>query len=445
MRDYVVRACGALDGFDAAARELRAAAGTGNTPPLLQKSRDTAGALLEATAALRMSLSLPENTAVDVADLQVRLEDQSRRLARHLKALGEAVASTAGSARAAADALAPVLRELEEHAQRVAAAIFPSAIHGLREINDALWEMRLIWKDYGAVLDRGVTGKLPGLTSKQLDAVDTTAREVLARFDAVNALMNDLVTTPLVGDRAQAAALVEGARAELGAAIKRARSKAADAYKPFHGVLARGEKLASRIGELFDGLRVPVFPPPERLRTFADCIDHDAYHALAGVERFALMNIGARLQSIVLDPAEGGGTLADPRFEIRIFDVFPDRVYFTAKLEFLRAVEALARRKSFEKAPAGLHRFREGSYKQRQGRKGNLQISYAAGTPADPADATRLCVDADIDLYRGTVSHLFGEVLVNHLTGSKTDQFRVWDTLANNEVAPLGGFDVIMV
>ena len=91
MRDYLVRARAALDGFDAAARALAAAAGTGDTPPILQKSRDTAGALLEATAALRFSLSLPEKTAVDIADLQMRLEDQSRRLARHLKALGEAV------------------------------------------------------------------------------------------------------------------------------------------------------------------------------------------------------------------------------------------------------------------------------------------------------------------------------------------------------------------
>ncbi len=183
---------------------------------------------------------------MDIADLQVRLEDQSRRLARHLKALGEAVASATGAARATADALGPALRDLEEHAQRVAAAVFPSAIEGVREINKTLWEMRLIWKDYGDVLDRGVKGKLPGLSSKQLDAVDTTAQEVLSRFDAVNALMNNLVTAPLVGDGAQAAALVESARAELTAAVKRARSKAADAYKPFHAVLSRAEKLAAR-------------------------------------------------------------------------------------------------------------------------------------------------------------------------------------------------------
>src|SRR5436190_12684678 len=135
MRDYLIRARAALDGFDAAVRALSAAAGTGNTSPIFQKSRDTASVLLESTAALRWSLSLPENTAVDIADLQMRLEDQSRRIARLLKALGETVDSATGAARAAADTLAPALRDLEEHAQRLAAAIFPSAIDGVREIN----------------------------------------------------------------------------------------------------------------------------------------------------------------------------------------------------------------------------------------------------------------------------------------------------------------------
>jgi hypothetical protein len=445
MKDYLARACGALDGFDAAAHALGSAAGTATSPSILPKSRETAAALLDTTTALRFALSLPERTAVDIADLQMRLEDQSRRLARLLKALGEAVEAATGASRAAAEILAPVLRDLEEHAQRVAAALFPSAIEGVREINEALWETRLIWKAYCEVMDRGVKGKLPRLTSKQLDAVDLTARDILARFDTVNALMNELVTAPLVGDGTHAGAMVESARAELTAAVKRARSKSADVYRPFHGVMVRAEKLAERIGALFDDLRIPVFPQPDRLLAFANYIDHDAYHALAGVERFALMNIGARLQSIRLTAREGGGTLADPRFEIRVFDVFPDRVYFTATQDFLHAVKALAGRKVFETAPAGLHRFRDGSYKQRQGHRGNLQVSYARGTPDDPADATRVCVDADIDLYRGKVSHLFGEVLVNHLTGSRTDQFKVWDTLADNGVEPLGGFEVIRI
>ena len=90
MRDYVIRARTALDAFDRAAHALAAAAGGGNTPPIVQKCRETAAALREATTALRVSLSLPEQTAVDIADLQMRLESEARRIARHLKALGEA-------------------------------------------------------------------------------------------------------------------------------------------------------------------------------------------------------------------------------------------------------------------------------------------------------------------------------------------------------------------
>jgi len=104
---------------------------------------------------------------------------------------------------------------------------------------------------------------------------------------------------------------------------------------------------------------------------------------------------------------------------------------------------ALGPKGVFDEAPASLHRFKEGSYKQRQFRKGNLQVSFATGTPDAPNDRARVSVDADIDIYRSSVRHLFGEVLINHLTGSKTDQFRVWDTLASASVVPVAGFDVI--
>jgi hypothetical protein len=444
MQEYLARAHAALDAFDAAARALATAASGPGASPLLQKSVDTAQALLEATAALRRSLFLPENTAVDIADLHVRLEGETRQLARQLKALGEAVEGATGVSRTAVPILMPALQNLEEHAQRVAAAIFPSAIEGVRKINKALWNVRLIWRDYGQVFDKAVRGKLPGFTSTQLDSVDAVAKDVLGRFEAVNELLNTLVTAPIVGDSTEVAATVKSARAELVAAVKRARSKAADAYKPFHAVLGRFEKLASDIADQFDELRIPVFPLPGHLEAFATYVDHDTYRALSGVQRFALMNIGARINSVEVR-AGAGETLAAPRFEIRVFDVFPDRIYFTARVEFLHAIQDLKDDGVFQKAPAGLHRYNKGSYKQREGRKGNLQVCYADGTPTSPADPARITVDADIDLYRGTVAHLFGEVLVNHLTGLKTDQFKVWDTLVANDVAPIGGFDVISV
>jgi len=444
MREYLARARTALDAFDVSARALGTEAGRGQAAALVQKSTDTVQGLLAATAAIRRSLLLPEHTAVDIADLQARLESETRQVARLLKGLGEAAEKATGDSKAAAAELTPTLQTLEEEAQRVAAAVFPSAIEGVRDINKALWNLRLILRDYGEVFDRAVRGKLPGFTSKQLDAVDAVAKDVAGRFDAVNELINTLVTAPLVGDSREVAATVKSARAELTAAVKRARSKAADAYKPFHAVLGRTERLASEIAGKFDDLRIPVFPLPGKLDAFAASVEHDFYHALSGVQRFALMNIGARLASIETS-AGSGEMLSAPRFDIRVFDVFPDRVYFTARVEFLRAVEDLASEGVFRKAPAGLHRFNDGSYKQQGGRRGNLQVSYAAGTPSSSDDLARVTVDADIDLYRGTVAHLFGEVLVNHLTGMKTDQFKVWDTLLANDVTPIGGFDVISV
>jgi hypothetical protein len=83
--------------------------------------------------------------------------------------------------------------------------------------------------------------------------------------------------------------------------------------------------------------------------------------------------------------------------------------------------------------------------RQRPGSTGNLQVSYASGSPEQPNDRTKIRVDADIYLYRSPVRHLFGEVLVNHLTGSRTDQFKVWDILASRNVAPIGGFEVVRV
>jgi hypothetical protein len=67
-------------------------------------------------------------------------------------------------------------------------------------------------------------------------------------------------------------------------------------------------------------------------------------------------------------------------------------------------------------------------------------VSFAAVS----GEQGRFNVDADIDLYRSAVRHLFGEVLVNHLTGSTTDQFRVYDILASASVKPIGRFDVVM-
>ena len=86
-----------------------------------------------------------------------------------------------------------------------------------------------------------------------------------------------------------------------------------------------------------------------------------------------------------------------------------------------------------------MHRFKEGSYKQKTFKKGNLQVSYASRA------GNRVVVDADMDLYRDLVPHLFGEVLVNHLTGNTTDQFRVRRILDEQSIDPVGGFELVRV
>ena len=71
--------------------------------------------------------------------------------------------------------------------------------------------------------------------------------------------------------------------------------------------------------------------------------------------------------------------------------VFPDRIYFEADRS---VIDDVAADTAFEKAPASLHRFKEGSFKQTTFTKGNLQVSYAM------RPGNRVAIDADIDLYR---------------------------------------------
>lgn len=426
----------AVEGFDAG---LAAIATAADLPAKQVRSlSDIVERLRGAAKRLEHSLEqIAGDTALDVVDLQVRLENETASLAAPLKALGEIFSGVKKDLGAAA---APLL-ELDERAGRVAAAFFPNTVRGAREINRTLWEFRPLWNEYARILATELA-KPPGkgLKADQIARVEQTALGVRARFDDVNELLNQLVTGTAEG--APVDSLIRQARKALGAAVREARSKAADAYKPFHSVLKQAESLAQDIDKKFDALRVPVFPPAASLGELSALVDSAHYEELAGVERFALFNICARLKSVAL--ADGTGDLLG-RFSIQVFDVFPDRVYFTADASFIDAVRALQARQLFEEAPASLHKFKDGSFKQRQSRKGMLQVSYAFGTNEQPGDKTKVRVDADIDLYRSPLRHLFGEVLVNHLTGGKTDQFAVWDILASSQVTPVAAFEVVSV
>jgi hypothetical protein len=52
-------------------------------------------------------------------------------------------------------------------------------------------------------------------------------------------------------------------------------------------------------------------------------------------------------------------------------------------------------------------------------------------------------VDADVDLFKSPIKHLFGEVLVNHLTGKTTDQFTVRSILDEQGVEAVAGFSIL--
>jgi hypothetical protein len=118
-----------------------------------------------------------------------------------------------------------------------------------------------------------------------------------------------------------------------------------------------------------------------------------------------------------------------------VFAVFADRLYLEADSSLVDDIRSDSN--TFEKAQASLHRFKEGSFKQKTQRKGNLQVSFAT------RPNNRVVIDADIDLYPTPVRHLFGEVLVNHLTGSTTDQYAVRRILEEQQVAAIGEFRLL--
>jgi hypothetical protein len=436
MDEYLKRARTALTAFEAALAACEAAFPTVPSPQApqdrLARLREVVARLQVPLARLMSALRHIESTGLDIVDLQVSLEIESGSVASRLTELEEAVGKVPGLG----EQIEQPLSRLEEAAQRLAAALFPNAIEGVREIN------RTLWPEYERTLAMARNGK-GGLTEAQLVAVTRTAEGLRARIDEVNDLLNQL-TVSMPTDRATVKTLLHGARVALRDTARQARSKAADSFKPFHGVLKQAERIADSVFEQFGNVRVPVFPPADQLAEIDGLIDRPFYLQLAGVERFALLNVASRLKGIAFGPGAGNHLLA-PQFDIRVFDVFPDRVYFTARVAFIDTVKTLAANKVFAPAPASLHKFKAGSFKQRDSRKGNVQVSYAPGTPESPGDTTRVSVDADIDLYRSPTMHLFGEVLVNHLTGSKTDQFKVWSTLAARAVKPVKGFDVVAV
>ena len=374
--------------------------------------------------AISRSFTLIDVTALDIVDMQVRLQGETARLAAALRDLGDTVQRQHFVREAFEDELVA----LDEASHLVAAAVFPSAVQGLREANVKLWDFQKIqWKRYTDILNDVVQrGRIP---SDQQVRIQAIADDVARAFEEVNTLLNDLAesrATDAASLRRRLKQAPDRLRGALQTASDRLEQSHSSTLSAFGAVIKASGKVAEDVAQLLQKLTIPVFPTYEGLGTCCDVVAQPLYDDIGGVQAFALLNILARLQAT----QASGRPLLDNR-HATVIQVFPDRIYFEADRSI---IDDIAADTHFDAAPASLHRFKEGSFKQNVFKKGNLQVTFAS------RPGNRVVIDADMDLYRNAVPHLFGEVLVNHLTGSTTDQFVVRTILDDQKIPPIGGF-----
>ena len=423
VSDALARFNISLDAFTAAIDSQPAA-----PPRFPQKDLDRLTELLArartSSQQLVHSFELIERTGLDLVDMHQRIRNESTGLASALKGLGDTVERQ----HFIRERFSAALVELDERAQLVSAAIFPSAVEGLEAVNTKLFEFEpQQWKRYTDLLTKVV--QQGTLTAEQEGRIQTIAGGIRDGFSQVNSLLNELAEGGLQeGDVIRAR--VETARKALKSSLSEARRRMTKAHEKFEPVLDASGRIAGQVDKLLAALKIPCFPRHDRLGVLGECIDAEVYGGAGGAQRFALLNIAARMHATLVD----GRPLLSPEYDIRITRLFPDRIYLDASPTLIDKVEQDG---GFDSAPAALHRFSDGSFKQRTHRRGNLQLSFA-----ERADG-RVDIDADVDLYRSVIPHLFGEVLVNHLTGSVTNQFAVHGILANQGVAPIAGFEVL--
>ena len=432
MSTYTSRAFKALEPFNQhLSAFVEAVKGAPPDPRLpaktLKQLLEIAARTRAATDAIAHSLRLVDVTALDVVDMQVRLQGETARLASALRDLGDVVQGQ----HFVRTAFEQVLVPLDEAAELVAAAVFPSAVQGLREVNVKLWDFEKIqWKRYTDLLNDVVQrGRIP---SDQQVRIQEIADDVAAAFAEVNTLLNELAESR-AADAASLRRRLDQAPIRLRKALASASDRLAKSESSTLGVFGAVIKASARVAEdvakRLQKLTIPIFPAHGALGTCCDVVAPPLYDNLSGVQAFALLNILARLHAT----RASGRPLLEGR-NIKVEQVFPDRIYFEADRSLITDIEL---EDEFEKASASLHRYNEVRFKQTKFTKGNLQVSYAS------RPNNRVVVDADLDLYRDVVPHLFGEVLVNHLTGSTTDQFKVRAILDHQSVEAIGGFALL--
>jgi hypothetical protein len=378
---------------------------------------------------LLATVAVLEQTPLNVVDLQMRMKQEVRQLVRPLKTV-DALASKAVDQ---SEPLKQRLIELEAQAQYAAGALFPSCIRGLSEINDLIWlELRpKVLGDFKRERQRQKDNKK--WSAARQTAVTRASNDVETAFRNLRTFLNSLATTQV--DEATLRDGVRSHRATMAAVADRARVLKKDKkFSGFKGILDQLRRIATKARRGLLELDVPLFPAWKDLGPVKPLIKQELYDGLAGPQKFALLNITARLRSVVLSEVN----LLDPVYQTNIWLVFPDRIYMRAKTDLIRAVSEHP--KDFNSAPAGLHRFGAGSFKQATETRGGLQLSFA---PKLEDARKEVNVDADIDLFKRPLSHLFGEVLVNHLTGNTTSHYKVYEILRKRNIAAIGGFRVV--
>lgn len=392
----------------------------------LRRARHKAKAAIEQLLA---TVGVLEQTPLNVVDLQMRMKQEVRQLVTPLKSVDILTSKAVEHS----EPLKRRLIELEAQAQHAAGALFPSCIRGLSEINDLIWlDLRpKVLGDFKRERQRQ-KDKKKWSAARQI-AVRRASNDVESAFRDLRTFLHTLATTQV--DEATLREGVRAHRAAMAAVADQARVLKKDKkFSGFKGILDQLRRIATEArGRLLE-LDVPLFPTWKDLEALQPLIEKDLYNGLAGAQKFALLNIAARLQSVVL----GEVNLLDPVYQTNIWLVFPDRIYMRAKTDLIRTVSEHPN--EFNGAPAGLHRFGAGSFKQAAESKGGLQLSFAPKLE----EATRhVNVDADIDLFKRPLSHFFGEVLVNHLTGNTTSQYKVHEILRKRNIATIGGFKVV--
>src|SRR5262245_1160637 len=243
----------------------------------LDELLDAAARARRAADAIARSFSLIDLTALDIVDMQVRLQGETASLAAALRELGRAVERQHFVREAFGDSLV----ELDEAAQLVAAGVFPGAVQGLREVNVKLWDFEKIqWKRYTDILTdvvrRGV------LTNDQQVRIQSIADDVAAAFADVNMLLNDLAETR-AADAGALRKRLQLAPQKLTSSLKTADdqlAKASKALSPFGPVIKASKKVADQVAELLRELTIPVFPTHDRLGDCARFVSMSLYEGL---------------------------------------------------------------------------------------------------------------------------------------------------------------------